>query len=128
MLFRFTFTSGALSDQIYWATPGSGVEPGETFQQTALRELKEETGLIIDSVGDEIAQRKFKLQMPDGEFVMADERFFVVHTFDQTVCNAKWTDHEKQVMTAHHWWSKEELAQSSETIFPENIQELLSTL
>ena len=30
-----------------WITPGGGLEPGDTYEQAALRELLEETGLSI---------------------------------------------------------------------------------
>jgi NUDIX domain len=40
LLFRFVHKKGALAGQDYWATPGGGVEEGETFEQAAIRELE----------------------------------------------------------------------------------------
>ena len=42
-------------DQIYWCMPGGGVEAGESPEQAAVRELKEETNLdirIIHKIGE----------------------------------------------------------------------------
>ena len=49
------FTAAPDSSRFHrWITPGGGVDPGETHQQAAIRELFEETGLVVDSVGESV--------------------------------------------------------------------------
>ena len=38
-------------DNGMWGLPGGGIEPGESVYETALREVKEETGLDIEITG-----------------------------------------------------------------------------
>jgi 8-oxo-dGTP pyrophosphatase MutT (NUDIX family) len=116
LLFRFVHKKGALAGQDYWATPGGGVEEGETFEQAAIRELEEETGIRAESVGPQVAHREAVLRLPDGEHVIADERFFLIEAKEGSLSRDGWTTQEAEVMADHRWWSQDELAQTSATI------------
>ena len=119
LLFRFVFKRGPLTSQNYWATPGGGLEPGESFADAARRELFEETGILRDDVGREVAEREFVLQLLDGEYVIAEEHFFLVRVANQSLSRDHWTPVEIEVMTDYRWWSVKELTSTSEAVFPE---------
>lgn len=125
LLFRFVHKTGALKGQNYWATPGGGLEPGETFAEAAVRELMEETGIEVADVGDPIARREFVLQLPDGEEVIADEQFFVVNVPDQTLHRDRWSAQEVDVINDYKWWSALELKSTSDVVWPADLPELL---
>jgi 8-oxo-dGTP pyrophosphatase MutT (NUDIX family) len=125
LLFRFVHKRGLLAGHDHWGTPGGGVEDGETLEQAALRELQEETGLQRQSVGAEVARREVALQLPDGEHVLQDERFFLVRVADNALSQDGWTDFEREVMVEHRWWTLEELAHTRDTVWPEGLRDMV---
>ena len=122
LLFHFV-----LEDRAFWATPGGGLEPGESFEQAARRELREETGFEIDAVDAPVATREFTMRLPDGEDVVADERLFLVRApaGDRALSREGWTPLERAVMRAHRWWSRDELLATREAVFPEDLARIL---
>ena len=77
-------------------------------------------------MGQEVAEREFVLQLHDGEYVIAEERFFLVRVADQSLSRDHWTLLEIEVMTDHRWWSVEELTSTSEVFFPETLVTILA--
>jgi len=125
LLFRFVHLSGPLAGRAYWATPGGALEQGETFEQAAIRELQEETGIRTTDVGRQLARRQVELQLPDGERVRADERYFALRTTATAITRTGWTALERELMTSHRWWSLDDLSRTSETVFPEDLAAIL---
>ena len=109
----------------FWVTAGGECEPGESFEDAARRELFEETGIIADP-GPEIARMTPEFITVEGEPVQADERFFLVRVAEAVIDTSRHTALEQRLMTQHRWFTRAELADWPEAVFPANLNDLIA--
>jgi 8-oxo-dGTP pyrophosphatase MutT (NUDIX family) len=111
----------------WWLTPGGGIDDGETAEAAARREVREETGLVIDDVGQVVFRRTVQFDF-EGLRYNQREQFFCVRCDRFAVDRSGWTDVERRSMAEHRWWTYEELATTRETVYPEQVAEILNAL
>lgn len=121
LLFRFT----PPDRRPFWATPGGECDPDEDYGEGARRELFEETGMRHDP-GQPIAHRQVDIVTLEGEPVTAQEAMFLVRVRDQAIETTGHTALEQRIMQSHRWFTRSELADWHETIYPENILDYLT--
>lgn len=128
LLFRFVYADGPLAGTTFWATPGGAVDPGETYEDAARRELFEETGLRVSDAGPQVARRVVSFRLPDGRMARVDQRFFFLRIDAFDLSPDGWTEEERRVLAEHRWWSAEDIRAAPETIWPQDLADLVERL
>lgn len=107
----------------FWYPPGGRIEEGETPQQAAQRELREEIGVDIE-VGPLVLRCRARF-VYRGQRYDQDEWHFVAHADRPDKLVSRQGDNETAAVAAHRWWSLADLEATREAIFPDGLTEVL---
>jgi len=94
----------ATAGETWWFTPGGGVEGSESLYETAVREVCEETGVLLSELHGPIFSREVAFSL-EGEPFEQHEEFLYTRVQRFAVSNTSWTALERRTLIEWRWWS-----------------------
>ena len=113
----------------WWFTPGGGLDDGETPAEGAARELFEETGLRVDpaDLGEPVWHQVTHFSYDNRQY-RQEQEFYVVRVPEWQIDTTGFDIEEQRTIDDHRWWSVAELEATAETVYPEELADLLRRL
>jgi 8-oxo-dGTP diphosphatase len=111
----------------FWANPGGGIELGESRLTALRRELREETGIVIDALGPEVWTKTTLFPMSQWDGQVDHIHLFRTERFTPEPALSR----EALMSEALHeirWWSPEDLRDGGATFAPRSLPGLLDRL
>jgi ADP-ribose pyrophosphatase YjhB (NUDIX family) len=104
-------------ERSWWATPGGGLESGDTFQQAAAREAIEELALE-PAMLEPLWQQTVMFRFRGAEIIQLEQYFLMRVSRDDVALDAAVRDaHVREGIVSARWWSLEEMGRHGSRSF-----------
>lgn len=115
-------------DHHWWELPGGGQDPGETLEDTAIREVTEETGIQLNDVGPYLWIRESRFHYRNRDHHRIDH-IYLGRAADTTsrVATAP-SENEKLGLIEHRWFRPDQLTTCPDKLIPPALPTLLHDL
>jgi 8-oxo-dGTP pyrophosphatase MutT (NUDIX family) len=114
---------------LWWELPGGGTDPGETYVDTAIRELREETGFVVgpDRVGAPTWRRQATFRHRQRRHVQ-DEVVMTVRLdgVAPAIDESQRMDYETEDYIDFAWWPVADVVASRDRFYPGRLPGLIT--
>jgi 8-oxo-dGTP pyrophosphatase MutT (NUDIX family) len=112
----------------WWELPGGGLDEGEEPADAARREVAEETGIVLPSLGRKLWIRESRFHYKGRDHHRIDHVFLARATDTAPKVALKPTENEKAGLIERRWWSAAELHQTTAKLLPASLPRLVEDL